>query len=550
MIAPLLVIALFLAGWQALVRLQGIDPIVLPAPTEVASALWRDRDLLLTATSHTLIVIGAGLLGGARARAAVRHRSAPLTVGARAIEPLLVGSQAVPVPILAPLLVVWLGFGLLPQLVLVVVIAFFPLAVATRDALAGLSRRPISCCATSAPRRANVCASLSCRARGRASSPAHGSPWSSRVIGAVFADATGQSATTAADPTAAGGLGRIVADAVLNFRRIARSPRSPCSSRCRWRSSGRSVASNAAWIGDHPATPRRPHEPHAPPRPKLLLALVGALVTTGLLAGCGEKSEDETAVTGRERVTLVLDYFPKRRPCRDLRRAGPRGVRACWPRRADPGAGRCVDAAEDARGGKADFVITYQPELVLARAEGQKVQALAALVQEPLTSLISLPRSPVREASDLKGKTRRHRRPELSGRVPRHDPEGRRGGSEVGEARRSRFNLTQPLIAKRVDVSLGAFWNYEGVELARKKKDPVITKITDLGVPKYHELLVAASEDTVRSRGPVVRRFIQALGIGANKLKADPNAGLDPLLEASPGLDRGLRRPSSRRPSR
>ncbi len=91
-----------------------------PAPATHA----RDRLGLLGAVALGLLC-GIGL-----------HRAPRLR---RAIEPLLVGSQAVPVPILAPLLVVWLGFGLMPQLVLVVVIAFFPLAVATRDALAGLA---------------------------------------------------------------------------------------------------------------------------------------------------------------------------------------------------------------------------------------------------------------------------------------------------------------------------------------------------------------------------------------------------------------------------
>lgn len=214
MIAPLVVVALFLAGWQALVRLRDIDPIVLPAPTEVASALWHDRELLLTATSHTLLVIAAGLLGAVVLGLLCGiglHRAPALR---RAIEPLLVGSQAIPVPILAPLLVVWLGFGLLPQLVLVVVIAFFPLAVATRDALAGLAPETDLVLRNlgATPRQRLRLAELPGALPGILTGARMAVVFA--VIGAVFADATGQSATTAADPTAAGGLGRIVADAV------------------------------------------------------------------------------------------------------------------------------------------------------------------------------------------------------------------------------------------------------------------------------------------------------------------------------------------------
>lgn len=214
MIAPLIVVVAFLAGWQALVRLQGIDPIVLPAPTEVASALWRDHELLLTATSHTMLVIGLGLLGAVALGLLCGiglHRAPRLR---RAIEPLLVGSQAVPVPILAPLLVVWLGFGLMPQLVLVVVIAFFPLAVATRDALAGLAPETDLVLRNlgASPRQRLRLAELPGALPGILTGARLAVVFA--VIGAVFADATGQSATTAADPTAAGGLGRIVADAV------------------------------------------------------------------------------------------------------------------------------------------------------------------------------------------------------------------------------------------------------------------------------------------------------------------------------------------------
>ncbi|MFT4036266.1 MAG: ABC transporter permease subunit [Patulibacter sp.] len=211
--APLTLVTL-LCGWQAIVRLRRIDPIVLPAPSDIATALWRDRDLLAAATLHTTQVLLLGLLAalllGLLCGIAL-HRSLLLR---RTLEPMLVSSQAVPVPILAPLLVVWLGFGLRPQLVLVVVVAFFPVAIATRDALAAV-----------APETNLVLRNLGA------------GPWQRlrlvelpgalpgiltgvrlavvfAVIGAVFADATGQTATTAADPTATGGLGRIVADAV------------------------------------------------------------------------------------------------------------------------------------------------------------------------------------------------------------------------------------------------------------------------------------------------------------------------------------------------
>jgi ABC-type nitrate/sulfonate/bicarbonate transport system permease component len=213
-LAPLILVIVLLVAWQALVDLRHLDPIILPSPTDTAAALWDGRAVLWEAFLHTTLIVLLGCVIAAAVGVAVAcllHVSPPLR---RALEPLLVGTQAIPIPVLAPLLVIWLGFGLAPQLVLVVLVAFFPVVVATRDALAALS-----------PETAVVLRNLGA------------GPWQSlrlvelrgalggiitglrlavvfAVIGAVFADSTGSSATTAADPTSSGGLGRVVQDAL------------------------------------------------------------------------------------------------------------------------------------------------------------------------------------------------------------------------------------------------------------------------------------------------------------------------------------------------
>lgn len=283
----------------------------------------------------------------------------------------------------------------------------------------------------------------------------------------------------------------------------------------------------------------------ARPRPMFTATLVtGALAASALLAGCGEKPEDQTAVTSHDKVTLLLDYFPN---------ADHAAIYAALGTGAFERAGLDVtvqapgDAATPLKvleSGKADFVITYQPELVLARAKGEKVQGVAALVQQPLTSLISLPHSPIRQASDLKGKT--IGTAGLAYQAAYLDTMIREGQVSPSSVKRVDlgFNLVQPLVAKKVDGSLGAFWNYEGIELQRKHKHPIIKKVQDLGVPSYDELVLAATEQTVRDRGPIVRRLVQAISSGAKKLQTDPNAGLDPLMQANPSLDRGLQEAS------
>ncbi|MEA2315940.1 MAG: putative hydroxymethylpyrimidine transport system permease protein [Solirubrobacteraceae bacterium] len=132
---PAIVMAVVLAAWELYARLGPVDDFILPAPTEIARALWRDRallfdNLLVTAQEVGLGILVALVLGFGLAVAL--HFSATLR---RGTYPLLVASQAVPIVIIAPLLVVWFGFGILPKLVIIALVCFFPIVVTTLDAL-------------------------------------------------------------------------------------------------------------------------------------------------------------------------------------------------------------------------------------------------------------------------------------------------------------------------------------------------------------------------------------------------------------------------------
>ncbi len=137
-IAPALVLLAFLGGWEAYARLGSVDDFILPAPTEVGRALVDDRallwdNLLVTAQEVGLGILVALVLGAGLAVAL--HFSGALR---RGVYPLLVASQAVPVVVIAPLLVVWFGFGILPKLVIIALVCFFPIVVTTLDALANV----------------------------------------------------------------------------------------------------------------------------------------------------------------------------------------------------------------------------------------------------------------------------------------------------------------------------------------------------------------------------------------------------------------------------
>ena len=129
------VVLVLVGGWEAYARLGGVDNFILPAPTQVADSLWNDRGLLwdnlLVTGEEMLLGLGLALAAGALL-AIVLHFSPPLR---RALYPLLVGTQAIPIVTIAPLLATWFGYGLLPKLVVVALVCFFPIVVTT---LAGL----------------------------------------------------------------------------------------------------------------------------------------------------------------------------------------------------------------------------------------------------------------------------------------------------------------------------------------------------------------------------------------------------------------------------
>jgi ABC-type nitrate/sulfonate/bicarbonate transport system permease component len=131
---PALFIGVALLVWTLLAG--GFSSFILPSPVEVIEAGWGTRALLLDAIGTTMLETTAGLgiaLVLGVALAAAMDLSPFLR---RALYPLLVASQTVQILAIAPLLIIWFGFGLTPKVIIVVLICFFPLAVNTADGLA------------------------------------------------------------------------------------------------------------------------------------------------------------------------------------------------------------------------------------------------------------------------------------------------------------------------------------------------------------------------------------------------------------------------------
>jgi ABC-type nitrate/sulfonate/bicarbonate transport system permease component len=137
---PAIAVAAVLAVWQAACSLGLIPAFMLPSPIAVVSALVSDFPLIWSHTVTTLLEAGLGLaigvvLGFILAVLMDRYQTFRL-----AIQPLITLSQTVPTIAIAPLLVLWLGYGILPKVVLIVLTTFFPVAVSLADGFASVDR--------------------------------------------------------------------------------------------------------------------------------------------------------------------------------------------------------------------------------------------------------------------------------------------------------------------------------------------------------------------------------------------------------------------------
>jgi len=132
--AVALTVALLVA-WELIVRLGHVPEYLLPAPTQILADLKTDWVILWPAMLVTLkeVVIGFVIATVAGVGlAVVLHLYGPLR---RAMYPILIGSQTIPIVVLAPILVILLGYGILPKLVIVALICFFPIVVNGIDGL-------------------------------------------------------------------------------------------------------------------------------------------------------------------------------------------------------------------------------------------------------------------------------------------------------------------------------------------------------------------------------------------------------------------------------
>jgi putative hydroxymethylpyrimidine transport system substrate-binding protein len=192
--------------------------------------------------------------------------------------------------------------------------------------------------------------------------------------------------------------------------------------------------------------------------------------------------------------------------------------------------------------GRVDLAISYEPEVLRARDQGLDVVSVGAIVQEPLTSIISLPEAKIAKPADLRSKTVGTAGIDYQSAYLQTIL--KEAGVPAGSVKERNvgFSLTPALLTGKVDATLGGFWNYEGTDLELRGKKPRIIRMEQAGVPTYDELVLVANADALERDGDKIRAFVGALSRGVRDLRANPDEAIEGLLEANPDLDPELQR--------
>ncbi len=268
-----------------------------------------------------------------------------------------------------------------------------------------------------------------------------------------------------------------------------------------------------------------------------LLLLLTALAAAFTLTACGEKKDKLTpSSSASQPVSVMLDWFPnadhvglyQALSSGYFRDAGL-SVRVQTP--SNPATPLQLLAA-----GKIDVAISYEPELLLARDKGLPLVSIGALVQRPLTSIVSLGPKHVTSAAQLRGKTvgdagipYQHAYLQT---ILQHAGVAAQSVKEINVG----SNLVPAMLSGRVAATLGAYWNYEALQLRQLGRRVNVIHVENAGVPTYDELVLVTRENELASRTNVLRRFVQALGRGYQTVRANPSAGVSALVAANPSL--------------
>ena len=272
---------------------------------------------------------------------------------------------------------------------------------------------------------------------------------------------------------------------------------------------------------------------------KQLLIGAGAIILLVLVAVSFLTKDSETPTTKEPtKISVVLDWFPWSAHA-GLHVAKEKGyfaeegldVELRVP--SDPST-----ILQTVASGRDDFGLSYQPDLILGRAQGVPVVSVAALVQHPMTSIMTLQSSGFSRPRDLVGRKLGHAgfpfNTPVVDTMLKHD--GVAGGLDDIEFVTVGFDVVPALIGKQVDAILG-YWVLESILLEKQGFPVNIMRAEQNGVPDYYEFVFVTNEEKIANDPDIVQRFVKAVKRGYEEAAADPQAAIQLMKQVNPELD-------------
>ena len=348
----------------------------------------------------------------------------------RGVYPLLVASQAVPIVIIAPLLVVWFGFGIVPKLGIIALVCFFPVVVTTLDALRSVDpdqlklMRTLDATRWQAFRWAEAPAALPAALSGAKIAVAVA------VIGAVFAEYAGSSE----------GLGHLMLQAIPQletaraYAAVVLLAAFAVALFCalRWPS-----AALVPWARRRPEGPDR----DPPPAARRLLAARSPPAARRLRRAQGAHRR-----AGRSSACADARLLPQRRPRGDLRGARPTATSAA-PGSTSRSRRRAIPPRRSSccRPARSTSPSPTSPSCCSRATRALKLVAVGALVQKPLTSIMSIGKHAIDDPAAAEGQDGRHRGHPLPVGLSEGDPRS----APASTRRRSRRSTSASTSSRR-----------------------------------------------------------------------------------------------------
>lgn len=261
------------------------------------------------------------------------------------------------------------------------------------------------------------------------------------------------------------------------------------------------------------------------------------VLTAALGTGITPWLARSTHAQSAETISIALDWFPNANHA-GLFLASSNGgfagaaldIALVTP--ADPTAVLQTVAA-----GRDTFGISYQPDVLLARAQDVPVVAVAALVPRPLLGVMSLKEAAIIRPLDLAGQ-----KVGYTG-IPSQEAFLRTMLEADGlsmadiELINVEFNLLPALISAQAQAVMGAYWTHETIVAEREGYPVDLMRVEEWGVPVYNELVLVTSEETLQAKSEMVEAVLGIVREGYLAAAADQEAALDALVSAFPEAD-------------